>query len=220
MSERGLTFKQRRFAELVASGSTKVEAFRRAYPSDRRGKGTEREGAKRIARMPKVQAEVERLTLLRSPHDATAQAEHIAARLLELTKDPDSVVALRAIAQWSKLAEAGLLKRPEVYDKEKDSLIDELMGLYQKSAIEAQLRPLLQEQPESTPQVIDVESEQLAPMSVAEASPVRSLLPPTEQDSADRPEAPEESIVKTDVYEWQNLPGYFGKSRRVRVRIR
>jgi hypothetical protein len=133
-----------------------------------------------------------------------------------LTKDPDSVVALRAIAQWSKLAEAGILKRPEVYDKEKDSLIDELMGLYQKSAIEAQLRPLIQEQPESTPQVIDVESEELAPLSVAEASPVRSLLPPNEQDIPDRPEAP----VKTDVYEWQNLPGYFGKSRRVRVRIR
>jgi hypothetical protein len=107
-----LTAKQQRFAELLASGSTKVGAFRQAYPSEGRSKGTEWEGAKRVARHPAVAAEVQRLTLLRSPHDAAAQAEHIAARLLELTKDPDPAVALRAIAQWGKLADAGLLKPP------------------------------------------------------------------------------------------------------------
>jgi hypothetical protein len=142
MGARGLTAKQQRFAELLASGTTKVDAFRQAYPSDRRGKGTAWEGAKRVARHPAVAAEVQRLTLLRSPHDAAAQAEHIAARLLELTKNPEPAVALRAIAQWGKLAEAGLLKPPPGAAKqgnvagehnERARIIDELRGLYEKA---------------------------------------------------------------------------------------
>src|SRR6516225_6541953 len=103
MGERGLTFKQRQFAALVASGSTKVDAFRRAYPGGPRSRGTEWEAAKRVSRAPKVKAEICRLTL--SHYDAAAQAEHVTARLLELTKDPNPSVALRAIAQWGKLAE-------------------------------------------------------------------------------------------------------------------
>jgi hypothetical protein len=55
MGGRGLTHKQQKFAELLAAGCTKVEAFRRAYPSDQRGKGTEWEGAKRVGAYPKSQ---------------------------------------------------------------------------------------------------------------------------------------------------------------------
>ena len=70
MGVKGLTFKQQRFAELVASGHTKAESFRVAYPSTQRGKRTVWEGAKRVARLPKVAAEVERLTLSRCPSRA------------------------------------------------------------------------------------------------------------------------------------------------------
>jgi hypothetical protein len=142
MGERGLTYKQQRFAELVAGGCSKVEAFRRAYPSDRRGKATESEGAKRVAHIPKVMAEIQRLILLRSPHDVVAQSEHIAARLLELTKNPESEIALRAIAQWAKLAESGLLRSRPIEGRtgiesppspdERRQLIDHLRALYQK----------------------------------------------------------------------------------------
>ena len=139
MGARELTAKQQRFAELLASGSTKVGAFRQAYPSERRGKGTEWEGAKRVARHPAVAAEVQRLSLLRSPHDMVAQAEHIAARLLELSKSSEPSVALRAIAQWGKLADAGLLNPPPSAAKqsnvatghiERAQIIEELKGLY------------------------------------------------------------------------------------------
>ena len=143
MGERGLTYKQQRFAELVASGCTNVGAFRSVYPSIRRGKATESEGAKRIAHLPKVVAEVQRLTLLRSPHDAAAQSEHIAARLLELTKSPEPEVALRAIAQWAELEKRRLLRprpieqhadrgqRPS--DDERRQIINQLRALYQKT---------------------------------------------------------------------------------------
>jgi hypothetical protein len=142
MGTRGLTSKQRRFAELLAGGSTKAGAFREAYPSDRRGKGTEWEGAKRVARLPQVAAEVQRLTLLHSPHDLQAQADHIAARLLELSKSQEPAVALRAIAQWGKLAEAGLLKPPTVAAPDSDvagrqseraRILDDLRRLYEKA---------------------------------------------------------------------------------------
>ena len=139
MGARSLTSKQQRFAELLAGGSTKVDAFRQAYPSDRRGKATAWEGAKRVARHPAVAAEVQRLTLSRSPFDMAAQAQHVAARLLELSKSSEPSVALRAIAQWGKLAEAGLLKsQPTVAQQgdiaagriERARIIEELKGLY------------------------------------------------------------------------------------------
>jgi hypothetical protein len=143
MGERPLTGKQQRFAELVAGGASKSDAFRRAYPSDLRGKATVWAGAQKVAAVPKVAAEVQRLRLLRSPHDAAAQAEHIAARLLELTKSPEPEVALRAISQWAKLREAGLL-RPAAIDQptingrqpsadERRQILDELKALYQKA---------------------------------------------------------------------------------------
>jgi hypothetical protein len=143
MGERGLTFKQRKFAELLAGGSTRVAAFREAFPSAGRSKGTEYEGAKRVGRLPKVAAEVQRLTLLRSPHDATAQAEHVAARLLELMKDSNPEISLRAISRWSALCVAGILKPPPISQRaengrqpsadEKRQILDELKALYQKA---------------------------------------------------------------------------------------
>lgn len=60
MGERGLTPRQRKFAELLASGSSKVDSFRAAYPSDKRSRATEWQGGKRVARLPQVRAGVER----------------------------------------------------------------------------------------------------------------------------------------------------------------
>lgn len=139
MGERGLTPRQRKFAELLASGSSKVDSFRAAYPSDKRSRATEWQGGKRVARLPQVRAEVERLSLQRSPHSVAAQAEHVAARLLELSKSADPEIALRAIAQWGKLADAGLLQPPPSNAKqanvaaahvERARIIEELKALY------------------------------------------------------------------------------------------
>jgi hypothetical protein len=235
MSERGLTFKQTRFAELVASGCSKVEAFRQAYPSDRRGRGTASEGAKRVARLPKVQAEVQRLSLLRSPYDATAQAQHIVARLLDLSKDPDPAIALRAIAQWGKLAEAGLLKPPGIDDTERDRLVDELVGLYERaSAVRVQNETVLlapgipKSEEESDGQVVDVEIadtelSEAVPLPVVEELPSQSLPPWVAHhktaEGLDQPECTQQHTATTPEYEWVNLPGHFGKARRRRVRI-
>jgi hypothetical protein len=237
MGSRGLTAKQRRFAELLASGSTKVDAFRRAYPSDRRGKATAWEGSKRVARHPAVAAEVQRLALLRSPHDMVAQAEHIAARLLELSKSSEPSVALRAIAQWGKLAEAGLLKPPTTAAEQCDvairpmetaGIIDQLRGLYAKALGENWRRNELAA-PTTTEEAdgqIMSDGELLGelPGISMEEEPLQSLPEfLTNQDAGDgpvSPEVPEEAVLQTDEYEWQYQPGSFGKPRRVRVRVR
>jgi hypothetical protein len=239
MGARGLTSKQRRFAELLAAGSTKVDAFRQAYPSDRRGKGTEWEGANRVARLPQVAAEVQRLTLLHSPHDAQAQSQHIQARLIELSKSSEPSVALRAIAQWGKLAQAGLLKTPTdvtppyvaAPQSERARIIDELRGLYQKALGPEGQHP--NELPGSTNAesiqesychtFYDGASGEPPAISVAE-EPLQSLPEcPTDQETGGTPAPPEvmeEAVQQPDEYEWQYQPGSFGKPRRVRVRIR
>jgi hypothetical protein len=241
MSTRSLTSKQQRFAELLAGGCTKVDAFRSAYPSERRGKGTEWEGAKRVARHPAVAAEVQRLTLLRSPHDVTAQADHIAARLLELSKSQEPAVALRAIAQWGKMAEAGLLNPPIVAGHrtevstqrvDKAQILEDLRRLY-REGLEGkgqQRKELLgstnAEPMQGTDCQILSDGAVLGelPAISMEEEPLRSLPEsPTNQDAIGvvfLPEAREEPALQTEEYEWQYQPGFFGKPRRVRVRVR
>jgi hypothetical protein len=235
MSTHALTHKQRTFAELVAGGCSKVDAFRRAYPSDRRGKQTEWQGAKRVARQPKVIAEIERLSLLRAPHDFVAQADHVAARLLELTKDSDPVVALRAIAQWAKLAEAGLFKPPVIDNTERDRLVDELMAFYERaSAVKIQNETVLlapgipKSEAEGDGLVVDVESadtelSEALPLPVIEELPSKSLPPwvahHKTSEGFDQSECTQQHTATAPEYEWVNLPGHFGKARRRRVRI-
>lgn len=226
MGTRGLTHKQRKFAELLASGCTKVDAFRQAYPSDRRGQATAYEGSKRVARHPAVAAEVQRLTLLRSPHDAAAQAEHIAARLLELTKSPEPTVALRAIGQWAKLAKGGLLpptipaKQGNVVPEhiERTRLLEDLRGLYQK-ALGTNGQPrrelVVSTDPPST--------QEAEPVSTMEEAVQSAPDFPADQDAdggSFQLTASEEGTLDSDEYEWQQQPGSFGKARRVRVRVR
>jgi hypothetical protein len=235
MSTRALTHKQRTFAELVAGGCSKVDAFRRAYPSDRRGKQTEWQGAKRVARQPKVIAEIERLSLLRAPHDVAAQTDHVAARLLELTKDSDPIVALRAIAQWAKLAEAGLLKPPVIDNTERDRLVDELMAFYERaSVVKVQNETVLlaprvpKSEEESDGPVVNVEStdtelSEAVPLTVVEELPSQS--PPQwvgyhkTAEGLDQPECTQQRTATSPEYAWVNLAGHFGKARRRRVRI-
>ena len=219
MGERGLTYKQQRFAELVASGCTNVGAFRSVYTSVRRGKATESEGAKRVAHLPKVVAEVQRLTLLRSPHDAAAQSEHIAARLLELTKSPEPEVALRAIAQWAELEKRGLL-RPRPIEQSADSgrrpsaddrrqIIDQLRALYQKALpkpqnFAEQLGQPITELPKPHDLAIDVELTDTASTVTPQAMAVddASCEPSPVDNSMKRPEP----IKKFGL---APIPGYF-----------
>jgi hypothetical protein len=217
MGERALTFKQKRFCELVGAGCSRVDAFRQAYPGGPRTKGTEWEQAKRVGRVPKVKAEIERLSLLRSPYDAAAQAEHVAARLLELSKSSDPDIALKAISQWTKLAAAAQLKPPpSARDTEKARLIiDEILSFAEAQHAAPPPLPLAPDQDDDAA-VIDLQPEELAPVSVVTPSP---LLPSTDQDDAAgsvQQGGPEEGAV----FAWKQLPGYFGRSRLVRVRVR
>lgn len=232
MGVRALTPKRRKFAELVAGGSSRVEAFRQAFPSDCRGRGTERTGSKRVARQPAVIAEIERLTLLRSPHDAAAQAEHIAAKLLELSKSPDPAIALRAIVQWGKLAQAGLLKPPSVAGHrtevsgqrvDKAQVLEELRRLYREGlGAKGQQRNELVAS--TNAESIQEADDQIEPdgASVSEPplssreEPLQSLVEcPTDQDAPGEP-IPREVLIdaapeslKPDNYELVAIPGRF-----------
>jgi hypothetical protein len=233
MGARSLTSKQRRFAELLAGGCTKVHAFRQAYPSDRRGKGTEWEGAKRVARHPAVVAEVQRLTLLKSPFDSAAQTEHIAARLIEMSKSAEASVALKAIAAWTKLAEAGLLKPPPVAGHraevaaqgvDKAQILDELRKLYREglAAKGQQRNELVTSINTGSIQGADGQSEHNAasfnepPPSSMMEEPLQSLTEcPTDQDAIDEPIPPEVAIdavpesLKLGDYDRVAIPGHF-----------
>jgi hypothetical protein len=224
MGERALTSKQKKFAQLLAGGSSKVAAFRGAYPGGPRTKGTEWVQAKRTARVPRVAAEVHRLTML----NVAGQVEQVAARLIELSKNPDPGIALKAIAEWGKLVKGGALRPPAtahnaqsatVRHVETDRVIDELIALAAEAQHQADPLLLLTPEPDSDGQLVDIEAEEMAPMLDMGEPPVRSLLPPAGQDDAVQPLQPQ--AQKEDaVYEWKPLPGYFGKSRCIRVRIR
>jgi hypothetical protein len=222
MGERALTRKQKKFAELIAGGSSKVAAYRGAYPGGPRTKGTEWVQAKRTASVPKVAAEVQRLTML----NVAGQVEQVAARLIELSKNPDPDIALKAIAQWGKLVESGALEPPTTArearpvatrNTETGRIIDELIALAAEAQQPAEPLLVLASEPDSDDLLVDIEPAEMAPD--VEEPPVQSLLPPSEEDDAVRPLQPEAQEEEA-VYEWQLLPGYFGKSRRIRVRIR
>ena len=234
MGGRGLTSRQRKFAELLASGSSKVDSFRAAYPSDKRSRATEWQGGKRVARLPQVRAEVERLSLQHSPHDQAAQAEHIAARLLELTKNPDPAIALRAVAQWGKLAQAGLLKPPPSAAKqgnvatghiERAQIIEELKGLYatalgpswqQRNELVASINAESTEGADGQSED-DAESVDEPPRSSWMDEPLQSLAGrPTDQDEMGGSMTPEvligaapESLQPAGGYELVPIPGSF-----------
>ena len=218
-----LTFKERTFAQLVVEG-TKSEAYRRVY-SAKGNSRTQATNAYKISKRPKVKQEVarllrQRLTLLRSPHDAEAQAEHIAARLLELTKSPEPEVALRAIAQWGKLAEAGVFKpsavelhtanRRQPSVDERRQIVNQLRALYQKALpkpqnFAEQLGQPITELPKPHDSDIDVE-----PADTASTVPPQAMVvvdasyeePFAVNDSMKRPEPVEK-------FRLAPIPGYF-----------
>jgi hypothetical protein len=195
-----------------------VEAFRRAYPSDRRSRTTEWQGGKRVAGLQQVKDEVQRLTLLRSPHDAAAQTDHIVARLIELSKDANPEVALRAIGQWSKLAEAGLLKPPPLETHadqpfDRAQAIGELRRLYANALGRTEtenelLAPRSAESQEVAGQVIDIEADDMPadvpmPLYAREETPSAPPLPRADQDRENNSgltKIPEEIALKSDVW--------------------
>jgi hypothetical protein len=194
-----------------------------------------------VARHPAVAAEVQRLTLLHSPHDVVAQAEHVAARLLELTKSAEPAVALRAIAQWAKLAETGLLKPPAATVRQRDAatpppdrarIVNELRAIYHRTlAAEGQhgnelvgsTRPEALPAAEGQSFADDALSGELAPASAID-KPLELTRSSSTDEVADGglvlSEGDEGTSANDDEFEWVNVPGSFGKARKVRVRVR
>jgi hypothetical protein len=162
-----------------------------------------------------------------------AQAEHIAARLLELTKNPEPVVALRAIAQWGKLAEAGLLKPPTTADHRPEAsaqrvdraqILEDLRRLY-REGLEASGRQRNEFGASintGSIQGADAQSEHNAaslndpPPSSMMEEPLQSLAEcPTDQDAIDESIPPEVLIdaapenSKPGHYDLVAIPGHF-----------
>jgi phage terminase small subunit len=73
-----LTPKQRQFAQLVANGATYTDAYRQAY-SDRGKPATARCEASKLANLPKMAEEIDRL--LQPPMDLLEQAQHLTIQM-------------------------------------------------------------------------------------------------------------------------------------------
>jgi hypothetical protein len=100
--ERELSIRQRRFAAELATGRSRAKAYAAAYPDQRMKKGTLEVEAKKVAKHPKVQAEVARLTLQLLPpvEDMRAAYEHAFSTVLRLTiESPDERLRFDA-ARW------------------------------------------------------------------------------------------------------------------------
>jgi hypothetical protein len=95
----GLTAKQRRFAQEVAKGSTKADAYRSAYPEP--AQSTLRNDPYRLASDPRVAREIEayQLAIEAAKHRTPAALRELVIQsLVQVVIDPDSKSSVRVAA--------------------------------------------------------------------------------------------------------------------------
>jgi phage terminase small subunit len=96
-----LTPKQRQFAQLVASGATYTDSYRQVY-SDRGKNTTTRCEASRLANLPKMAEEIDRLLQPPvEPQQVAIQALLTEARYGETSRDRQS--ALKTLGRMARL---------------------------------------------------------------------------------------------------------------------
>jgi hypothetical protein len=101
--ERQLSVSQRLFASGIAGGLSKSKAYAAAFPHQRMGKESLNVAAKRLAKLPRVEAEIRRLTLELLPpiEDMKAVYSHAFSTIVKLTLDDNADKRLRFdAARW------------------------------------------------------------------------------------------------------------------------
>jgi hypothetical protein len=153
--ERELTVRQRRFAAGVAGGLSRSAAYQAAYPGINMKKGTLDTTAKKLAKKPRVGAEIDRLTLeLLPPMQDLRQAyEHALSTIVKLTIDsPDERLRFDAarwlVAQYEKreeLEEKRQVRVGGVVEMSREAILEQLRALYRQNLPERRNQPPLVE---------------------------------------------------------------------------
>ena len=142
---RELTAKQAKFAALVASGSTKVGAYRQVYPG-KANKVTQWMEAQRVAKVPKVRAEIHRLQLLTLPQveDLAALRQHTVAVMVGLSIGAQNeALRMKAAAWLHEIATKELAARRAGPEEGASDVLADLRSLYRRALrTEAGGRPL------------------------------------------------------------------------------
>jgi hypothetical protein len=167
--ERELTVRQRRFAAGVAGGLSRSAAYQAAYPGINMKKGTLDTTAKKLAKKPRVGAEIERLTLELLPpiQDLKQAYEHALSTIVRLTIDsPDERLRFDAarwlVAQYEKREELeGRRAVGGVVEVSREGIIEHLRELYRQNLPERFNQPPLVE-------VVNAEDTSSAELSVPE----------------------------------------------------
>jgi hypothetical protein len=107
MSAKELTNKEEKFAKEIAAGATQPAAYAAVY-SEKSSTATRRANGFRIAKKPRVAAEIKRLRRLPAVDDYAAIKKQMIERLLDLAEnDRNSVAQHRAIVTLIKYADEG-----------------------------------------------------------------------------------------------------------------
>jgi len=152
------TAKQTKFAEGLASGLSKTQAYALAHPNDKSNKLSLRNEASRASRSPAVIAEVQRLwrepiILDQFPQysDPKALRAHAIATMARLTQHPDGTIAMQA-ARWLYDYANGLGAHPET-TADRTALLSDLRSLYQKALKQAPLVETVLDSEDADPEI-------------------------------------------------------------------
>jgi hypothetical protein len=147
VSNRDLTTKQKRFAQEVAMGSTKAEAYRRAYKKNP-SKHTILNEPYRLSADPRISAEVDAYKLaLESAKHRTPQAlrELVIKTLVDVAINPDAkdAIKVQAVKVLGTVVEVGaFLERKEVHtitssEDTKAKIMSQLKAMLRQGAEDA-----------------------------------------------------------------------------------
>jgi hypothetical protein len=111
MLTRELTIREQKFAKAAAAGATQAAAYAVAY-SDKGSPATQRANGHRIAKKPRVAAEIKRLRGLPAVDDYAGIKKSMIEALLALAaNDKNSVAQHRAIVTLIKYADEGAVRQ-------------------------------------------------------------------------------------------------------------
>jgi hypothetical protein len=236
-----LTRKEKRFAAAIAAGETMAEAYARTY-SSRAGRHAAESNARQVLKRPRVAAEVQRLRRHPPAENFAALREFAIEKLVEMAEsDANPMARHKALSTLLEHSEEGL-RRPapppavvtpdNSVDRRK--IIEELHKLYEKA-----LGPKQLAQNESEPEALvndqwdedDITAKpddgqsadrELGAVHNGDGHPGDGCADIEEQGVVGQL-APQDGTMlrpaNADQYEWVALPGYFGKARRVRLRV-
>jgi hypothetical protein len=245
---RTLSTKERLFAEKLADGFGATDAYKSIYSNSSASRTAQVNGA-RIAKRPRVIAEVERLRRTPPPNNFRSIKEFAVEKLLKMAEtDASPTARYRAMAALLKYADAGLRRQPapqqspqrtlgaHTVKADQGKIIQELRLLYAK-ALGAPLPEQIGSAPDSA---VDLPSEysptlkgddtqfvepeiDFGPNFGGELNARDSEVELGNQRGFDEPpqqEVSERGDEISDRFELRRLPGRFGRASYVRRLVR